>query len=1061
MIERHIIDRILDCTDIVKVIEERLQLKKQGVRYFTCCPFHSEDTPSFVVFPNTGTFKCFGCGEHGDVISFLMRYDNLTYPEAIKELAKRCDIEIKEHEPSAEEQMKYRTKEAMWAANERLTKLYEEELQKSKEAKAYAYGRWGEEYCKLVGVGFCPKNAKLVDKAGISAELEKSLHVKNKAGYDFFSGRITIPIRDRRQRIIGFTAREFNSGSNAKYMNSQDSVIYKKSESVFGIDLAWKKAMEKDTLYLVEGAPDCMKLHTLGVLNTLAPLGTAWTKEQFTLMKRMARHLCFIPDADPPKSNGEPGPGITEVMKSGRVAMKEGFTVSVKQIPVGEKKQDPDSYFKTRQDFNLLEEQDFILWFADLKYHEGMTTEQLGKFVNNIAILLTYINDETTVNVYITKLTKYNVSKTLWKKAVEKQRNKLAEEEAIAKAEKESDLYRQFGFNVEKNKVGKEMYYYSITEQGSMFVWSNFVMRPLFHIKDATNAKRIYRMRNIFGREELIELRQEDLVSMQKFMVRIESLGNFIWKATQRELNKLKQYLYEKTETAMEITQLGWQRDGFFAFGNGIYHNGKFMKVDEHGIVRLENENYYLPANSKIYINDTKLFQFERRFVHLGLSSVPLRTFTEQIFKVYGDNGRIGFMFYLATLFRDIVFRKTHCFPILNLFGPKGSGKTQLAHTLMSFFIIDNVPPNLQNSTLPALNESVAQVANALVHIDEYKNDMENNRIEFLKGIWDGTGRTRMNMDSDKKKKETTPVDSGVILSGQEMPTADIALFSRLIYLTFSKSDFTQEEQREYNILLNMRLQGMTHLTLQLLDNRAKVEKGFEQMYNQTKSDINEALEGMSVEERVLDNWLIPLSILRCLENAIDTSLSYKRMFKVCLDGLKFQSTQCKQNNELAAFWKMVDYLISEGELIEMGDYRIEYIQRLKTDEVDTNWLKPRAVLFLQRTRVFYLYKKHSKLLGDGLLPEGSLKHYLRNSKEFLGEKVVKYKMYHRGIVQMTSEKGMVKEAGTTQRSFCFDYDKLSKNYSINLLKTTFYESSNEDEDEKEESPMQRRLDFQ
>ena len=239
--------------------------------------------------------------------------------------------------------------------------------------------------------------------------------------------------------------------------------------------------------------------------------------------------------------------------------------------------------------------------------------------------------------------------------------------------------------------------------------------------------------------------------------------------------------------------------------------------MDDYGIVRLkDNGNFYLPANSKIYRNDIKLFQFERRFVHVDTTNIALREFTDQVFRVFGDNGRVGFAFLVATLFRDIVTRTTRSFPVLNLFVPKGSGKSELGHTLMSFFIIENVPPNIQNSTLPALNDTVAAVSNALVHIDEYKNDLDIKKHEFLKGLWDGTGRTRMNMDLDKKK-ETTSVDSGIILSGQEMPTADIALFSRLIFVTFPTSVFTDEQKRKYQRLIKMRRLGMTHLTLQFL----------------------------------------------------------------------------------------------------------------------------------------------------------------------------------------------------------------------------------------------------
>ena len=169
----------------------------------------------------------------------------------------------------------------------------------------------------------------------------------------------------------------------------------------------------------------------------------------------------------------------------------------------------------------------------------------------------------------------------------------------------------------------------SITEKGSVYEWSNFTMAPLFHIKDTTNPKRLYKIKNAMKHEEILELKQEDLIALAKFKQKIEGLGNFIWKGTEKELTKLKSYLYEKTETATEITQMGWQRAGFYAFGNGVFHDCHFIPADEFGIVRLkEKGNFYLPSSSSIYKNDPKLFTFEKQFVHLNLSSVTLTQFT-------------------------------------------------------------------------------------------------------------------------------------------------------------------------------------------------------------------------------------------------------------------------------------------------------------------------------------------------------------------------------------------------------------------------------------------------
>ena len=995
-------------------------------------------------------------GEQGNAVGFLMKHENMSYPQALKWVARKYNIDIQEENLTPIQEQEFREKEAMWIANDYLAKEYAKVLllPQYKFARDYAYKRWGERFCTQMGIGFCPRDSKIVEDSYITDEIAEALHLRNKAGFDFFGGRITIPIKDRQQHVIGFTSRVLDE-SKPKYMNSSDSLIYNKSKSIFGIDTAWREAAKTERFYLVEGAPDCMRLQCIGVYNSVATLGTAWTEAHFNILKRAASHLCFLPDADPPKEGEQFGPGINAVIKSGELAMRLGFSVSVKQIPVSDVKQDPDTFCTSLAIFQAIEEHDFILWLADLLFSDEMITENRSKSVNRIADLLARINDETKVDIYISRLLKYS-QKSVWKKSIERFRREHRENEAKEKAEKEEGLLKRYGFNVDRNK------YYSIGDKG-YYEWSNFTMEPLFHIKDSISPKRIYILRNTFGIEELVEMKQEDLVSISKFKQKVEGLGNFVWCASEKELTKLKSYLYEKTETAVQITQLGWQKDGFFAFGNGIYYDNAFIKVDDYGIVRIKDKgNYYLPAHSKIYFNDSKLFQFERRFVHQDLSSITLSKFSEQIFKVFGNNGKVGFCFYLATLFRDIVTRESRSFPILNLFGPKGSGKSELGHTLMSFFVADNVPPNIQNSTLPALNETVAAVANALVHIDEFKNDIDINKREFLKGLWDGTGRTRMNMDLDKKK-ETTAVDSGIILSGQEMATADIALFSRLIFLSFPKSDFSAEEKEAYQILKKVRTTGMTHLTLQILSYRNKVDTSFKEVYNATLQDVVEKLKDNPIEDRILLNWIGPLAVFRLLEQYIDVSISYKEMKKITIDGIKNQNSECRQNSELASFWNMVQYLVSEGEIIDGGDYKIEYVRNFKSSICTQQWLESRPVLLIQKTRVFMLYKKYGKAVGDTLLPEGSLKYYLENSKAYLGEKTARYDVYHKGILQyVKNEKkvgGSLIKQTTTHRSYCFDYSKIVESFDVNFEKTKL-ENNDVDSDGDEDDDTEKEFKF-
>ena len=1048
MIQERIIEQVLDRNSIVDVITEYgIQLKRHGRSkyYECCCPFHGEKTPSFKVDDTKGTYRCFGCGERGNAISFVMKHDGLEFPAAVKVLADKKNIKIEEREETDDEKNSRLEREANLALMARVDALYKAMFREDADAQEYAHGRWGAEYCEEEGIGYAPKGNVLVswaEKNGESLDRLRTLSLvgidEHNCWYDFFRARIMIPIKDRMGRVISYTARDITGTSKSKYLNGAESPIYRKGDVLFGFHNARRIASKEQKVYAVEGAPDCMRLQQIGVVNTVAPLGTAWTEAQFTLLKRIVHKICFLPDADPAKDWDEFGAGVKAVIKNGKEAMKAGFAVSVKPIPLGKQgeKQDPDEYCQDIKRFNGLEERDFIIWLAELRFERAKTTEAKATVVAELAGLIAMVQSDTEQAMLIDELAEMSGKKeALWRSAVNDQKRIANEKAGQPKKQKEIEIEQlsQYGFYIKKGK------YCSTTKDGDEWEWSNFTMEPLFHIIDNIMPKRLYYIKNEFGLKRLVELRQEELVGLSKFKQKVEGLGNFIWMASDREFTKLKRFLYEVTETAEEIKQLGWQRAGFFAFGNGVWDGVEFQAVDDMGIVRLgELGNYYLPAFSQQYKKDNKLYKFEKMFVHLSYSTIPLRQFTSQIFRVFGDNGRIGFCFLLATLFRDIVTAETRSFPILNLFGPKGSGKSELGHTLMSFFIAGNVPPNIQNATLPALNDTVAAVANALVHIDEFKNDIDLYKREFLKGLWDGTGRTRMNMDLDKKK-ETTSVDAGIILSGQEMATADIALFSRFIYLTFDRSEFSKEEQMEYNRLKELRSLGVSHLTLQLLRHRKKMEVEFKDIYRLTQTEIDAELEGERIEDRIKNNWLIPLSVLRTLEGALGISVRYEELKPVVLEGIRRQNAECKSNNELAGFWNSVKYLLSEGEIVNEGDFRIKTLTELRTDIAMMEWPAGKRILFLQKSRIFKLYKRLNKLTDEVGIPEASLKYYLEKSREFLGEKKsVRFSCFMKGGIPKMSQPSLpgerTRQLQEVQRAYCFDYDELVRNYHINLM---------------------------
>ncbi len=1056
MFKQQEIDNLIDRADIVDIVGKRVDLKRAGVNQKACCPFHGEKTPSLVVSQAKGIWKCFGCGEGGNVISFVMQYDHLTYPEAIKAVAHEVGFKLTEvNEYTEEEKEEYRKRETMAAVNEMALKFFTEQFEKSEEAQKYAYGRWKKEHCQEMSIGFAPDSWDGLKKYALEEGWTETLLVElgllklksdGKGSYDAYRNRIVIPIRTTAGKIEGFTARDISTPKDPKkappkYINSCDSLLYSKSKSVFGLDVAFRTAVKEKKFYIVEGGPDVVKLQSINILNTVASLGTAWTTDQFRKLSKYSSAICFIPDSDPPKRDDVWGAGVQAVMRNGRAAMMLGLSVTVKELPVDpDQKQDPDSFIKSKEILRGILEQEYILWYANKIIAQAGSNSEIQAAMADLAEIVVAQKDPVREEIMLSQLAKLcpQYDKKTWTNAMREARTKRTKDKLSSNNNEFKDSLMKYGFAVEHNS------YMGMTKDGNEYPWSNFVMMPLFHVKDSVNPKRLYEICNNAGSREIIELRQEDLISLARFKTRIEGMGNYIWMASDRELTKLKLYLYEKTDTATEITQLGWQKQGFYAYGNGVLEGTKWTPVDQYGIVRLNSGNYYLPAFSRIYSQDENLFKFERQFSHFGYSNISLHDYFEKLIAVSGDNAITGISFLIATLFRDIITGYTKSFPILNLFGPKGSGKSELGHSLMSFFIIENTPPNIGDSTIAGLADTVAQCSNAIVHLDEYKNTIDVSIREFLKGLWDGAGRTRMNMDRDKKR-EITAVDSGVILSGQEMPTVDIAIFSRLIFLTFDKSEFTLAQKKKFDNLVIERKKGVSHLAIEILGHRKLFEQNFKSSYDIVVNEVSNKLKNENIEDRILRNWCVPLAAMRTLDTVLDLPFEYKKALQLTIDGIQRQNGECKSNNELANFWNVVSYLQLQREIFIEGDYHIKHLPTLKTDKVDMEFAESKRVLMLRKSRIFLLYKKFGRQVGDAVLPESSLQYYLENSKEYYGRKrSVRFKSFDKQGYQVRehednrTEGGIVKEVRTKMKqqvdqALCFDYDALERDFGISL----------------------------
>ena len=1061
MIKEHIVEKLI-ALNIQDVVADYVTLKKSGVNYKGLCPFHDDKNPSFVVSPAKNICHCFVCGKGGNPISFVMEKERCDFRQACKTLGEKYHIQIEEDaqsEPSREERELQMKRESAFIIYEHVQRHFVECLHadtpEARAALGYAVGRWGEETVEEMGIGYAPKDwqdiVEFARKEGLSIPIMKELRLISTSergnDYGFYNDRMTIPIRDKFGRVISYTARTMDEHKEkgSKYVNGAGSFLFEKGHVLFGLDTAQKEGARQELFYVVEGAPDVIKMQEIGVTNTIAALGTAFTKEQLGLLKRYHCQLCFIPDQD--------GPGIEAVKKNGRLAMEAGFRVSVKEIPPTEdgRKQDADSYFQRKAQVDELRSEDFVMWLARHIYNNDQTDTAKSDSIREICDTLILENDDYTRDSLLDALATEYGHKGLWKNAVNDAKRRRNDAKAMRSSQKSGINLRKYGFFEEHNC------YWSADDSGER-QWSNFKMKPLFHIMGVDDSKRLYEITNVDGVTRTLELNAEELVSLPKFMIKVESSGNFLWLASAEELKKLKKYLFDITGTAIRIRQYGWQKRGFWAFGNGCIFEDGWYPADHMGIVHLNDadrklDNYYLQGASDLYAEDTSYFAFERQFVMPeGHSSISLHDFALMMADVFGNNAKIAICYLLASLYRDVITGYTTNFPLLNLFGPKGSGKSELGITLMRFFTVGDRPINLRNTTAPGLSQALAMSANGMVHLDEYKNSLDMRIIEIIKGAYDGVGRSRLDMDRGKQV-EKTPVDCGVIVSGQEMPTLDIAMFSRMIYLTHDTTVHDREAKDKFNRLADIRKLGLQHLTKQILSHRALFENSFYETYNEVTNEVYDLIDGAQVEDRLWRNWVMLLAAYKTLYRPLGLPFGYDELKVLCAEGIKRQNAEVISNNELGNLWNAMMYLYEEGMIFTDGDFKVKYVKALKTDRVEREFRTETPILMLRLSHFIGQYMKMARQQGETVMSKDSIRYYLTTSGAYLGMRASeRWKVYQDGRpkTEVRVERGgqpRTVDVCKFDRCMCFDYLALKDKFDLNL-ETMSMERADAREDE-------------
>ncbi len=411
MIDRATIERIMDATNIVDVVGEFVSLRKAGVNYKGLCPFHDDKTPSFMVSPSKQICHCFSCGEGGNAVNFLMKHEQITYPEALRWLAKKYNIEIQEHELTAEEQKEQGDRESMFIVNEWASQYFHQILQNDVDGQAI-----GKQYFRSRGIrddiiakfwlGFAPNKRDALLKEALRKGYKEEYLIKTglcyageRGTYDRFAGRAIFPWFNVSGKVVAFGGRKLDAatkGVQQKYVNSPDSDIYHKERELYGIFQAKKAIVKSDCVYMVEGYTDVIAMHQCGLENVVANSGTALSVYQIRLLHRFTRNIVLLYDGDEA--------GIHAAIRGTDMLLQEGMNVKVLLLPDGD---DPDSFARkhTVEEFRCYIEDhqtDFIQFKTDLLLKGVRDPLKRAEAINSIVRSISVIADPVVRSTYLT-----------------------------------------------------------------------------------------------------------------------------------------------------------------------------------------------------------------------------------------------------------------------------------------------------------------------------------------------------------------------------------------------------------------------------------------------------------------------------------------------------------------------------------------------------------------------------------------------------------------------------------------------------------------------------------
>ncbi len=1046
MIHNKTIDAVHDIRVHEVVTRFGVKLDKKGTNWWGLCPFHTEKSPSFSA--NDNLYKCFGCGEGGGGVSFIMKYKRLAYPDAITAIAETFGITVEFDNSEEGKKTMERHKRVQQIADlnalamrwfvrnaslklEQLPAITERWPDFKELATKWEMGWGGTEWSALAD-HLKEQGANMDEAVNMGLVYKKE---KGDGYVDAYRNRVVFAIRDDRGRLVAFGGRymgDHDADKTAKYINGKETDAYKKKSVLYGLFDAKASVGKSGRAYLTEGYTDVHGMVKMGKENTVATCGTAFTDGHAKLLNdNGCTHLIIAYDGD--------NAGRTAAEKSVHVAMRHGITCSFMFFPENE---DPDSFQRKHGSLDathevpdtiqlepgeermitvpILREVDAMESLINMAWLQVKTSSDRVKAEAATVELLACVKSDIIRKVYA------DYAKKTWKCSSDIFRGATKRNSEVATDDDEDDYDKpvtlprgvdkqaisDYGIAMveEKGKIG--IY---VKKDKQVFSVSNFTIQPLFHIysNDRQSNRRICLINNGVDKY-MIEADANAFISTSEFERVMLEQGNFLFEGDKITLTRLKGFLMHRFPRAAEITRLGWQRGNFWAYANAIYIPGKpLVKADNQGLVKINNEFFFLPAYSDLYAHiqegDADPY-VEDRYLRYEAGEVDFAAYADTFFQVFGtERSAWGLGWAIMCAFRDHVFRSLgNYFPHLYAYGETQGGKSTFCFSIVDIWFRSRGPFNLGEGSEAGFGALLENITNAPAWFDEMSNDTRETLFQMLKGAADGSGRIKRSMNSTRKKNERDQVNSSPLISGQYFTMRDDgALGNRCIALEFKKVKPTPEQRATFIRLEAMRKAGLGRVLCEILSCRQDMVDGFMLRYHELSGLMRERLTSKQLPytERVLQGMMAVVATVDIVRDTLKFPLDHEAMMLLAEEKISGTSAIMHDTNALATFWRILEQQYhhvvgkdNDGKVIRgmNPDTDFVIISHYSGDKVtiqkpsggtDTHKFEQSTeVLYIRLTNIHGIYlKEHKQQFNARGLSDGDLRGYLKSYPGYIG----------------------------------------------------------------------------